>query len=265
MGQISSGPVSSVAWVRGVDISLEMLERDPYPAFASLQEFEPVAFVPSSDMWLVTRWDDVVYVCEHPELFGSNTEPSWLRDCLGENMLTLDGSAHDHLADGMRSPFVSSSALPVVRDGLPALFDELIDGFDSAGDVELMSAYAEPRANLTLAAAPWVVRGLARSGGMEPWGVHRHCHPPGDPRCRAGRNTHPSRVTGRRLPERSQSQSASMVAPRAVRARASGGRTPRLRYRRASLPRGVVGPPTGSSRRRRPARPIHPRRTHPAG
>ncbi len=153
MGQISSGPVSSVAWVRGVDVSLEMLERDPYPAFASLQEFEPAAFVPSLDMWLVTRWDDVVYVCEHPELFVSNTEPSWLRDCLGENMLTLDGSAHDRLADGMRSPFVSSSALPVVRDGLPALFDELIDGFDSAGDVELMSAYAEPLANLTLAAA----------------------------------------------------------------------------------------------------------------
>ena len=153
MGADSSGPVSSVAWVRGVDVSLEMLERDPYPAFASLQEREPVALVPSLDMWLVTRWDDVVYVCEHPELFGSNTEPSWLRDCLGENMLTLDGSAHDRLADGMRSPFVSSSALLVVRDGLPALFDELIDGLDSAGDVEMMSAYAEPLANLTLAAA----------------------------------------------------------------------------------------------------------------
>jgi len=130
-----------------------MLERDPYPAFASLQELEPVAFVPSLDMWLVTRWNDVVSVCEHPELFRSNTEPSWLRDCLGENMLTLDGAAHDRLADGMRLPFVSSSALPVVRDGLHALFDELIDGFDSAGDVELMTAYAEPLANLTLAAA----------------------------------------------------------------------------------------------------------------
>jgi len=145
--------ITSVASVRAVDISLVMLERDPYLIFASLQEHEPVAFVPSLEMWLVTRWDDVVYVCEHPELFRSNTEPSWLRDCLGENMLTLDGAAHGRLADGMRPPFVSSTALPVVRDGLSALFDELIDGFDGTGNVELMTAYAEPLANLTLAAA----------------------------------------------------------------------------------------------------------------
>ena len=130
-----------------------MLERDPYPVFAALQDAEPVAFVPSLDMWLVTRWDDVVDVCEHPERFRSNTEPSWLRDCLGENMLTLDGAAHDRLAEGMRAPFVSSTALPGVREGLPALFDELIDGFDTTGEVELMTAYAEPLANLTLAAA----------------------------------------------------------------------------------------------------------------
>lgn len=143
--------------VRAADINLELLERDPYPVFAELQQHEPVAFVPSLGMWLVTRWDDVVQVCEHPDLFRSNTEPSWLRDCLGENMLTLDGAAHDRLADGMRPPFVASTALPVVRNGLPALFDELIDQFPHhappGGEVELMTAYAEPLANLALAAA----------------------------------------------------------------------------------------------------------------
>ena len=158
----------------GAEVTLGMLEADPYPVFASLQDHEQVAFVPSLDMWLVTRWDDVVFVCEHPELFRNNTDPSWLRDCLGENMLTLDDAAHDRLADGMRPPFVSSTALPVVREGLPALFDDLIDGFDGAGVVELMTAYAEPLANLTLAAAlGWSVdwRDLA---AVEPRCVHRH-------------------------------------------------------------------------------------------
>lgn len=139
--------------VRAADITLAVLEHDPYPVFAALQEHEPVAFVPSLDMWLVTRWDDVVHVCEHPESYRSNTEPSWLRDCLGENMLTLDGAAHDRLADGMRPPFVASTALPVVCDGLPAIFDQLIDQFSASGEVELMTAYAEPLANLSLAAA----------------------------------------------------------------------------------------------------------------
>ena len=151
------------------DISLELLERDPYPVFAALREQAPAVFLPHLGMWLVTGWDDVVHVCEHPELYRSNTEPSWLRDCLGENMLTLDGAAHDRLADGLRPPFVSSTALPVVRDGLPALFDELIDQFvevrSECDEVELMTAYAEPLANLSLAAAlGWTVdwRDLAR-------------------------------------------------------------------------------------------------------
>ena len=115
MGADSSGPVSSVAWVRGVDVSLEMLERDPYPAFASLQEREPVAFVPSLDMWLVTRWDDVVYVCEHPELFGSNTEPSWLRElvsfALGRNLRVVGGGVRLILPPG-------ASDLPVAVRGI---------------------------------------------------------------------------------------------------------------------------------------------------
>ncbi|CAN5616101.1 cytochrome P450 [soil metagenome] len=147
------------------DITLEMLERDPYPIFSELRESEPVAYLAKLDMWLVTRWDDVVYVCEHSELFRSNTQPSWLRDCLGENMLTLDGADHDRLANGMRPPFVSSTALAAVPDGLPALYDELIDQFPEDEEVELMAAYAEPLANLSLAAAlGWTVdwRDLAK-------------------------------------------------------------------------------------------------------
>jgi cytochrome P450 len=149
-----------------VELTLAEREHDPYPAFAMLQREHPVAFIPALDMWLVTRWDDVAFVCEHPQLFRAKTEPSWLRDCLGENMLTLDGAAHDRLADGMRPPFVASSACAAVRDGLPTMYDELIDAFaDDAGPVDLLAAYAEPLANLSLAAAlQWTVdwRDLAR-------------------------------------------------------------------------------------------------------
>jgi cytochrome P450 len=147
-------------------LSLGELETDPYPAFRRLQAEQPVAYVPNLDMWMVTRWDDVVFVCEHPELFRANTQPSWLRDCLGENMLTLDGAAHDRLAAGMRPPFVASTACATVRDGLGDLCDGLIDEFARTTEpVDLMTAYAEPLANLSLAAAlKWSVdwRDLAR-------------------------------------------------------------------------------------------------------
>ena len=140
-------------------LTLQELELDPYPSLVLLQQEQPVAFVPALGMWLVTRWDDVVEVCEHPDLYRACTEPSWLRDCLGENMLTLDGVAHDRLATGMRPPFVASTARPTVRDGLGSVYDSLIDDFaDSADVIDLMAVYAEPLANISLAVAlQWTV------------------------------------------------------------------------------------------------------------
>jgi cytochrome P450 len=131
-------------------ISLADLEADPHPILAALREDHPVCHVPGMDMWLVTRWDDVVYVCEHPEIFSANTDPSWLRECLGENMLTLDGAAHDRMANGMKPPFAGNEAGRTLREALPAMLDGLIDGFEAEGVTDLMTSYAEPLANLTL-------------------------------------------------------------------------------------------------------------------
>lgn len=102
---------------------------------------------------MVTRWDDVVDVASSPHRFRAETEPSWLRDCLGENMLTLDGPAHDRLVGGMRPPFVAASCPAAVGVGLGALFDGLLDDWPDHGPTDAMAAYAEPLANLTLATA----------------------------------------------------------------------------------------------------------------
>jgi cytochrome P450 len=40
-------------------ITLERLERDPYPAYAPLREEAPVSWVPAVGLWFVTRFDDV--------------------------------------------------------------------------------------------------------------------------------------------------------------------------------------------------------------
>lgn len=131
-------------------ITLADLEADPHPILAELRELAPATFVPSIDMWLVTRWDEVVYVCEHPELFTSNTDPSWLRQCLGENMLTLDGEPHDRLANGMRPPFAATPAGRDLASRLPGMLDQVIDKFVGSNSADLMPVYAEPLANLTL-------------------------------------------------------------------------------------------------------------------
>jgi len=134
-------------------VNLADLEADPHPILAELRELAPATYVPSIDMWLVTRWDEVVYVCENPELFTANTDPSWLRECLGENMLTLDGTPHDRLANGMRHPFAGTPAGRTMAERLPAMLDEVIDGFAASKGADLMAVYAEPLANMTLLGA----------------------------------------------------------------------------------------------------------------
>src|SRR5690606_12688884 len=93
------------AMTLGATFTLADLERDPDPILTRLRDEAPVAWVPSMDMWLVTRWDDVAYMDAHPELFSAATEPSFLARALGTNMLTLDPPAHTRVRDAMLPPF----------------------------------------------------------------------------------------------------------------------------------------------------------------
>ncbi|MBI5089357.1 MAG: hypothetical protein HZB15_11010, partial [Actinobacteria bacterium] len=123
----------------GSSITLAELETDPYPALARLRADEPVAHVPDLDMWLVTRWDDVVMVHERPDLFTSATEPSWLNSVLGTNMLGSDGAQHRRLKDGLQPTFAPTATGSWISGTLPSICDELIDAFDDGG-VDLMTA-----------------------------------------------------------------------------------------------------------------------------
>jgi cytochrome P450 len=131
------------------EITLDELEHDPYPAFARLRSTAPAVFVPSVDMWFVTRWDDVRRVINSPEVFSAETEPSWLRDVLGPNMLAIEGTEQIRVKHACQPPFTPSINKSWVADRLPQLCDELIDAFPT-GPVDLMTAYAEPIAVIAL-------------------------------------------------------------------------------------------------------------------
>ncbi|WP_437874762.1 cytochrome P450 [Sorangium sp. So ce513] len=47
--------------------------QNPYPVYAELRAKAPVCQVEPGGFWAVSRYDDVVYVLKHPELFSSNT------------------------------------------------------------------------------------------------------------------------------------------------------------------------------------------------
>ena len=149
----------------GTGITLADLEADPDPILARLRVEEPVAWVPAMEMWLVTRWDDVVYMEEHPELFSAATEPSFLARALGPNMLTCDPPEHTRLQAVMQPPFQ-----PGGRSGafattdLGPMADRLLDAVDSGG-FELMTEYAQPLSAGSLA----TVLGLDAHGFDKMW------------------------------------------------------------------------------------------------
>ena len=89
----------------GERITLEELERDPYPIYARLREEEPVAWVPAVRLWLVTRYDDVRTVDVSPEVFTAATEPSTLNRTMGVNMLGSEGPDQQRIRRVVEPPF----------------------------------------------------------------------------------------------------------------------------------------------------------------
>jgi cytochrome P450 len=128
----------------GAEISVEQLESDPYPIYKQLRTEEPVCFVDSVGLWLVTRWDDVQHVDKSPDVFSGETEPSTLRRTFGPNLLASEGAYHSRIR-GIIYPWFRVGAIGDYPDNVIApIADELVDGFAERGSCDLVSEFAEP-------------------------------------------------------------------------------------------------------------------------
>ncbi len=132
-------------------ITVEVLDRDPYPIYARLRREAPVCFVPAVRLWFVTRWADVEQAASHPDLFDSRVTPSPLdRTMGGESILVVDGEPQKRLR-GMLDPSLRPR---VVEERTPALVEplveELLDQIAGRGESELMADFFEPVSVLSL-------------------------------------------------------------------------------------------------------------------
>lgn len=147
-------------------LTLEVLEKDPDPILKQLRDEAPVAWSPSMELWLVTRWDDVEYMDLHPEIFSAATEPSFLRRALGVNMLTLDAPEAARLKNAMMPPFQrSGTSGHFAEEMLASICDAFIDGFEADGEADIVSPYAAA----VSAASLKTVLGLSDSTWNQVW------------------------------------------------------------------------------------------------
>lgn len=128
----------------GRTVTIEDLERDPYPIYARLRDEEPVSWVPAVGLWLVTRFDDVRGVDLDPETFTGATEPSTLNRTMGVNMLGMEGPDQQRIRRIVETPFRPRDVEERTRGMIPALAHELIDGLSSRGECDLFREYCDP-------------------------------------------------------------------------------------------------------------------------
>jgi cytochrome P450 len=135
-------------------VTVDDLERDPYPIYAWLREHAPVAYMPCLDVWMVTRWADVEAACTDPEQYPAHVGHSPTDRALGGvSMMTTDGEP----AKRRRRPFDPTLRPRAVEASMPATFERLcrerLDAMSAGGRAELLSDYFEPVSVLSLAHA----------------------------------------------------------------------------------------------------------------
>ena len=128
----------------GSTVTLDDLERDPYPVYKRLRDEEPVSYVDAVDLWLVTRWDDVQQVDKTPEIFTGETDPSTLNRTFGKNLLGSEGEYHRRIRSIIYPAFRVQAIGHYPDEVITPIANELIDAFAGRGEVEFVSEFAEP-------------------------------------------------------------------------------------------------------------------------
>ena len=129
---------------------------DPYPRYAALRERAPV-HRSTFGLWTLTGYDDCQQLLRHPGVgkdFSAAMNSLGLTDAADReaqdrfrndrsNMLVTDPPDHTRLR-GLVTRAFTNRTVEALRPRIVALVDELLDGFDTGEDVEVMDALAFP-------------------------------------------------------------------------------------------------------------------------
>lgn len=134
-------------------ITVEELERDPYPIFARLRAEQPVAWVPAVNCWLVTRAADVEVVCTRTELFTAEAPDSPVDVSFGgRTLMTMDGAEHLELRRSLDAKFRPRVVATYIDELVTPIAQQALDRLLAKPDrtAELMTEYFEPISVLSL-------------------------------------------------------------------------------------------------------------------
>src|SRR5262245_35277459 len=145
----------------GASVTLDQLDRDPYPVLAQLRDEEPVSWVPVLDGWLVTSRASCIEVMRDPVRFTVDDPRFSTAQVVGPSMLSLDGDEHRRHRDPFAAAFRRPEVLARFGDAVAAEARRLVDGLAADGTAEVRRDRPGPLAVAVCALA-------LELGGTEP-------------------------------------------------------------------------------------------------
>ena len=142
----------------GFDPSDPAFIADPYPVYRRLRDEHPILWNPETGQWLLSRHADVnrllrdrrlgrtyLHQATHAEM-GRPEPPAWhapFHELNDAGMLDLEPPDHTRIRRLVLRAFTPRT-VEAMRTRIQAVVDDLIDGFEGAGEVDLIADFAEP-------------------------------------------------------------------------------------------------------------------------
>ena len=141
-----------------VDLFAPATQEDWYPAYDDLRENAPVYQVPGTELFVLTRYEDVAWVSKRTDLFANGPAPSGAlmkdsealriyreRGRLRKAPLSTDPPEHRQYRS-LVDPFFNPKGAKVQRPFITGVVNELIDSWISqpVGQIEFVERFALP-------------------------------------------------------------------------------------------------------------------------
>lgn len=147
-----------------IDLFDPATQENWYPAYERLRAEAPVFQIPGTNLYVLSRYEDIIRVVRDPKLFSVEHErlggdlllkypearAYYVTHGLGKDVgrgrwspLTTDPPVHRRYR-GLVDQFFQGRGLDAARPMIERLVDALIDGFADNGEVELVKEFAEP-------------------------------------------------------------------------------------------------------------------------
>ncbi|MFC9223815.1 cytochrome P450 [Streptomyces hygroscopicus] len=132
------------------------LYDNPYPIYRELRDHEPWAWSDALGLWLVSRYEDVLFVDQHPEIFTAHQDNSLAERAMGLVMVRTDGDAHRRLRTAMDGPLKRRNVRERWSEGLKSHATELVGRLAEKPEFDLVTEFA----------APFAAQALTRAVGL---------------------------------------------------------------------------------------------------